>query len=73
MSYRVNPYQDELLDHRSALEEITAARMRLAEYSQRLDSMEVAVKRAMERRYEQKAKRNAPPPQERASSADSSR
>lgn len=60
MSHRVNPYQDELLDHRSALEEIRAARMRLAEYGQRLDSMESAVQRAIERRYQQRAKRNAP-------------
>ena len=70
MSYRGNPWQDELLNHRSALEDIRAARMRIAEYGQRLDHLEAAVKRALERRYEQKAKRNAPRPGS-ASSASS--
>lgn len=70
MSYRGNPWQDELLNHRSALEEIRAARMRIADYGERLDHLEAAVKRSLERRYQQRPKRNAPG-QGSASSANS--
>lgn len=69
MSIRGNPWQDELLNHRSALEEIRAARMRLADYGERLNHLEAAVNQAIERRYRQRAKRNDPPAQRAASSA----
>lgn len=72
MSLWPDPYVDELLDFQSAREEISAAKQRIAGYAARLDQLDAAVQRAMRRRYEVKAKRNGPPPQESASSADSS-
>ena len=72
MSTGGNPWGDELLNHRSALEDIRAARMRIEDYRQRLDHLEAAVEQSLKRRYQQRAKRNDPPPQRVASSTDSS-